>query len=49
MECGIIKKLREAEGQQVGYSTSLIEALEGGEMAGIYEGGNDTHRENNRE
>lgn len=49
MECGIIKKMREAEGGRAGgYSTSVIERLDGGELAGIHGGGNDTQREHNQ-
>lgn len=34
MECGIVKKMREAEGESAGgYSISVIERLEGGELA----------------
>ena len=47
MECGIIKKMREAEGAG-GYSTSVIERLEGGELAGIHGRGNDTVREHSQ-
>lgn len=40
--------MREAEGEGAGsYSTSVIERLEGGELAGIH-GGNDTQREHNQ-
>lgn len=43
MECDFIKKIREAEGEGAGgYSTSVIEQLEGGELAVIHGGGNDT-------
>lgn len=31
-----------------GYSTSVIERLEGGELAGIRGGGNDTQRQHNQ-
>lgn len=49
MECGIIKKMREAlEERAGGYSTSLIEQLEGRELAGIHGGGNNTQREHNQ-
>lgn len=41
--------MREAEGERAGgYSTSVIERLEGGELAGIHGGGNDTQREYNQ-
>lgn len=43
MKCGIIKKITEAEGEGAGWL--VIESLKGGELAGIYGGGNDTHRE----
>lgn len=49
MDCGIIKEMREAEGERAGgYSTLVIERLEGGELAGIHAGGNDTQRGHDR-
>ncbi len=43
MECGIIKEMREVQGGRAGgYSTSVIEQLEGEKMAAIHGRGNDT-------
>lgn len=49
MECGIIKKIREAEGGRAGgYGTAVSEQLEGGELAGSHRGGNDTQKKHNQ-
>lgn len=49
MECGIIKKMREAQGERAGdYSTSVIERLEERELAKIHGGENDTQGEHNQ-
>ena len=49
MECGIIKKIREAEGEREQEATvRQKEQLEGGELAGSHRGGNDTQKNHNQ-